>query len=1215
MSRTFSSRVFPVMAAVFFLPVIGHAEWQVILGGRWQSVNVPVGIHVGFRQLMPDATRIGFTNELSDEVASQNQIRLNGSGVALGDVDGDGLIDIYLCRLEGPNALYRNLGDWKFEDVTAAAGVACNYQFSTGTLFADVDGDGDLDLFVNSIGGGTRMFLNNGTGKFTEDANSGLVRRYGAMSMAIADIDGDRDLDLFVANYRGSTIRSTGLSLLNTAGVRSVRAEDRDQLEMTPEGRILEQGEPDLLYLNDGNGKFSAQAWDDGRFLDEDGKALRSAPLDWGLSVAFRDINQDGFPDLYVCNDFHTPDRLWLNNGQGIFQAIARTALRNTSTFSMGIDFADINRDGWDDFVVLDMLSPSHQRRLMQSNGKEPQESSFGKYLNRPQFDRNVLQMNRGDGTYAEAAYFAGIWATGWAWAPVFLDVDLDGFEDLLVTAGNQFDTQDMDAERSIFAKGPWSKERLPKKLLEYPPLSSRNVAFKNLGNGKFLESSIAWNWMSEGVSQGVALADLDRDGDIDVVVNRLNDAVGIYRNESSAGRIGVTLKGAGKNTRGIGARVRLVTDGFAQEQEIMAGGRYLSGDAPMRVFATKPSAMKLEVRWPNGTWSELSHVSSNRVYEIDENSAKARPQPPVTSKPQLFADVSKLIPHRHVIADYPELERQPFLSRRLSRESPSVSWVDVNGDGWDDVVLGGVEGGGLNIYYNQKGVSFNPKHLPLESLTGRELGTLIGFGERGQKAQIWMGASSYRDLHADGASVIGSMGGDPVASGIKQTDPSSATVLALADMNRDGQLELFVGGRVIPGRYPAPASSHIYKRVGQQWVLSEAHEPILKSIGLVSGALWSDLNADGWLDLVLACEWGPIKILINKEGILVDQTADWGLAEKTGWWLAVAVADFNGDGRMDLVASNTGLNTEYQASNDRPLHLYYGDLAGDGRTLSIESDWDGERGIQVPRRDLNFLSTAWPQLRERYISHRSFGQISIQELLAPVINLVSVVEAKSLVTSVFLNQGDHFEMKPLPLEAQLAPAFGITSGDFDGDGFSDVFLAQNFFSGHSQSTRNDAGRGTLFKGNGQGGFTGVPKSSSGIEIYGEQRSSATSDYDRDGRLDIVVTQHAGATTLWHNQGAQKGLRVRLVGANGNPNGIGGWVRAWASNKAGVAQEIRAGSGFLSQDSLVLVFGNSPVINALEVRWPTLGKSIKYEVPPKSVSVALKMDGTIVADD
>ena len=378
-------------------------------GYRCLPLKVPTEGHAGFTLMEPQTTGIDFTNTLSEQNAAQNQIRMNGSGVALGDVDGDGLCDIFVCSLEGHFALYRNLGGWRFTNITAAAGLDLPGNFSTGATFADVDGNGTLDLLVNGIGTGTRLFLNDGHGLFTEAKDSGLVHEYGAMTCALADIDGDGTLDLYVADYRTTTIRTTGFSLLNMDGHRMIRPQDRGHLELTPQGQILEHKEPHLIYRNDGHGHFTPLSWTDGTFLDEDGHALKEAPHDWGLTAAFRDLNGDGLPDLYVCNDFHSPDRIWINDGRGHFRAIAQLALRHTATFSMAVDFADVDRDGRDDILVSDMMSRDHGRRLMQIADMEPYTIRIGEFADRPQLDRTVLQWNRGDGTYAEIATYAGL--------------------------------------------------------------------------------------------------------------------------------------------------------------------------------------------------------------------------------------------------------------------------------------------------------------------------------------------------------------------------------------------------------------------------------------------------------------------------------------------------------------------------------------------------------------------------------------------------------------------------------------------------------------------------------------------------------------------------------------------------------------------------------------------------------------------------------------
>ncbi|PYJ57075.1 MAG: hypothetical protein DME24_20250 [Verrucomicrobia bacterium] len=630
-SRSCAARVGFAVALVSSLQSGSALEWQT--GNGWRSAQLPVAKSgsTGFMLLPPSVTGIGFTNQLSDTNAALNQIRLNGSGVAAGDLDGDGRVDLYFCGLDNSNVLYRNLGQWKFEDITARAGVACPGQYSTGAVFADIDGDGDVDLLVNALGGGTRLFLNDGQGHFTESTDSGLIRRQGSMSMALADVDGNGTLDLYVANYRTTTIRSTGLDMLNVNGRRMLRPQDRDDYVLTPEGLVRERGEPDILYLNEGKGKVRPVSWTGGSFLDEEGKPLASPPRDWGQSVMFRDLDGNGAPDIYVCNDFWSPDRVWINDGRGKFRALSGRALTKTSSFSMGIDFADVNRDGLDDFIVLDMLSADHVRRMSQfsETATASLPNGVGTDPERPQVARNTLFLNRGDGTFSEIAFFSRLEATEWSWCPVFLDVDLDGYEDLLITTGYSFDTQDLDADQRINALGPWPRERVPFKLLMYPPLPLPNKAFRNEHDLTFREVSHEWGFDFKGVSQGMCLCDLDNDGDLDVVVNNMNGAAGLYRNESNAPRVAVRLKGQAPNTQGIGARIWLYGGAVPmQSQEMICGGRYLSGDDPMRVFAagSLTNEMRIEVRWRNGKRSAVNGVNANRIYEIIEAGAVEDP-------------------------------------------------------------------------------------------------------------------------------------------------------------------------------------------------------------------------------------------------------------------------------------------------------------------------------------------------------------------------------------------------------------------------------------------------------------------------------------------------------------------------------------------------------------------------------------------------------------
>src|SRR5947208_8134126 len=672
-----------LFAGCFLFPgvLLCAGEWETGSGFRSAPLRVPSEGKPGFVQLLPATTGIFFTNGLAAERYLTNQIYLNGSGVAAGDVDGDGWVDLYFCRLDGPNALYRNLGNWKFEDITDKAGVGCADLDATGAALADVDGDGDLDLIVNSVGGGTHVFLDDGKGHFTElrpPLNPGKA----GMSLALADIDGDGDLDLYIANYRAETIRDhpqthlhgdtvNGKPVILSVNGRSVTEPDLiGRFSLSESGKIEEHGEADVLLRNEGGGKFTPVSFTDGTFLDEEGKPLKEPPYDWGLSVMFRDINDDGAPDIYLCNDFASEDRIWINDGKGKFRAMNRLALRQTSMFSMGIDFADLNRDGRDEFIVLDMLSRIHAKRQLQVGVLPLTSSGIGVMDNRPQYSHNTLFLNRGDGTYAQVAHFCGVQASEWSWTPVFLDVDLDGYEDLLITTGHELEMLNADvAERiqQMKAQGKLSiAEQLNLRKL-FPRLDTTKVVFRNRGNLVFEDVSAAWGFDSRGVSHGMCLADLDGDGDLDVVVNNLNGAAGIYRNESVAPRVAVRLKGLPANTRGIGAKVWVYGGAVPmQSQEMICGGRYLSSDDPMRVFAagSLTNEMRIEVQWRSGKRSVVNGVKANRIYEIDEAGAKPAnselqapssketrhfqlPTSNSETKP-VFEDVSQRLQHSH---------------------------------------------------------------------------------------------------------------------------------------------------------------------------------------------------------------------------------------------------------------------------------------------------------------------------------------------------------------------------------------------------------------------------------------------------------------------------------------------------------------------------------------------------------------------------------------
>jgi len=1179
-------------------------SWDVHEGYRVRPLLSSVGTGIGFTEI---PNTIAFSNRISKSAFVDNRHVVNGSGVAIGDVDGDGLPDIFLAGMEHHSTLHRNQGDWKFTDVTLEANLGLVNPRATGSVLSDIDADGDLDLFVSSLGGGIQLYLNDGTGQFTDHTvQSNLPQSGGATSAALADIDGDSDLDLYVGFYKEVTVKDIWPpdeitfdrvveQISDSFAVREYWTEEYALIRQKDRWMHIELAEPDRLFINDGYGSFTERSFTDGQFLDELGNPLTETPRHWTLAVRFQDFNRDGYPDLYVCNDFESPDAFWFGSADGTFRAASTLALRKTSQSTMSVTAADINADEHVDFFLADMLSNRYTERKRQHFVISPEVITIGDIRARPQEMQNLLLLNRHDTTYAEVARMSGVSATGWTWSSVFTDVDLDGLPDLLLTTGHAYDAMDADAQISTrFSRRPWREI-----LLDFPDLDLPNIAFRNLGNAQFEQVEQGWGFgVNPDVSHGMALADLDGDGDQDLVINRLDAPVGVFRNDAESERILVRLQGQASNLRGIGATVRVVSNSFPpQNQEVLAGGQYLSSSDPGLTFAYSPGA-KIEVHWRNGGISSIDKVIPNSEYWIIQPAMNpVRSPDPVFSGEPLFETLSTALHHEET--QYADFNRQPLLPYKLSQRGPALAAADIDSDGDEDLILGGGKGMQLQISMNDTGRFISTEYLGNPS--SGDHGGIISLP--GIVLTVTGNYEHIPEEYGDASRLIQvSLSGQETSQTLGVDSPGP---IALGDFTGDGSLELFVGGHFIPGQYPVHASSAIYRMNDQTLVRHDELSAPFQNVGLVSGATAADLNGDGHIDLALAIMWGPPQVFHNRgDGQFIRMTRNLGFEEYTGWWNGIAPADFDGDGKLDLIVTNWGRNLPYD--QDIPLQVYYGDLDNNSSIDLLEVQWIPEMDALGMVRDFQILTHALPTLRQNIQTYRDFSERSAEDIFGPVLSVAAYHEVVYWQTTVFLNRESYYEAVPIDAEAQWSPAFAPVPGDFNGDGRVDVFLSQNFFAVASGFPRLDSGRGLLLLSNESYKLVSQSGQRSGIRIYGSQRASVAADFNLDGRLDLAVTQNAGPVVHLQNQSAELGLRVELRTNTENMYAVGAIVRPeYQDGTLGAASAVVAGSGYWSQSSFSSLLAPCTQIKKIHVRWPN-GADTTVTPPPDAATVMIR---------
>ena len=1054
-----------------------------------------------FELLSPTATGVTFANTLPEkpDLNILNYLYYyNGGGVGVGDVDGDGLMDLYFTSSLGPNKLYRNKGNYQFEDITDKAGVADPDGWKSGVTMADVNGDGRVDIYLSGVDyltmhGRNVLYVNNGDGTFTDRTKEFRLEHSGYSTQALFfDYDGDGDLDMYLLDH---TIHAQN----------AIDAEARTGIKPKPTS--------DRLLRNDGN-----------RFTDvTEAAGIRDGADGYGLGIVASDLNGDGCPDLYVANDFQGDDYLWMNNCNGTFTQSLAQSIGHTSRFSMGVDAADFNNDGRPDVVSLDMLP--EREAILKSSANDESFTIYNMKLEagyHPQFAHNALQLNRGKGKFSEIGYLAGIAATDWSWSALFADLDNDGRKDLFVTNGIYRRPNDLDylayvgneAVQASLAQGV--NEQNISLLQKMPQVPLPNYAFHNNGDLTFTNMAEPWGLAQPGFSNGAAYVDLNNSGVLDLVVNNINAPASIYRNRARGANansyLTVVLRGAGANTAGIGAKVIVKDHGSTQllEQEPTRG--FLSSVEPRPHFGLGQSKQidSLIVIWPDRRFQVLTAVALNRTVVLSQTDATGKydyerrattPSTRGSSPAGFFSDVTARlrVNFKHEEDTFFDYNREPLMPHLLSTEGPALAVADVNGDGLDDIFVGGAKWQTGKLFLQRRDGTFSASSQPAFAADSVAEDVDAAFFDANGDGhpdlfvvsggnEFWGNAEQLRDrlYMNDGRGNF-----SRAANGLPDFFENGSSV-AVGDFNGDGHPDLFVGSRVVSRSYGLIPKSHLLQNdgAGRFTDVTQQKAPGLSEAGMVSSAAWLDYDHDGKLDLIVVGEWMPVRVFHQEHGKFVDRTREAGLSDTNGWWNSVQAVDLRGNGRPDLVLGNLGLNSYLRASRKEPARLYINDFShsGGGNLEQILTFY--KNGVSYPVAGRDELVGKIPSLKSKYHSYSSFGASRIEDIF-PAADLKSaqVREAYTFASAIAQNNGNGtFTLEQMPVEAQFSPIYASLAEDFDGDGRTDLLVAGNFYGVTPLFGRYDASYGLMMRVSADGRLVPVDMETSNLAIEGQVR-------------------------------------------------------------------------------------------------------------------------------
>lgn len=1061
-----------------------------------------------FLEIPSDSTGVDFANNLKfDDKFNIYTYRnfYNGAGVGLGDINNDGLIDIYLTSNLNENKLYLNKGGFKFEDITEKAGVAGTKAWSTGVSIADVNGDGWLDIYVCNSGDiegddkENELFINNGDLTFTERASEFGVADRGFTTHAVFfDYDRDNDLDLYILNNSYQAIGSFNL--------RKNERPKRDALG------------GDKLMRNDGE-----------HFTDVSQQAgIYGSVIGFGLGATVGDVNKDGWPDIYVSNDFFERDYLYINDKDGTFTESLTKEMKSISGASMGADLADVNNDGWPDIFVTEMLPASNERLKTVTtfeNWDRYQNAVQNDYYH--QFTRNMLQLNNGDNTFSEVGRLCGMEATDWSWGALMFDMDNDGLKDVFVANGIYQDLTNQDylqyvsneeVVRSIVSKSKVDYQRLVE-LIPSNPVP--DFAFHNEGSLVFKNMASEWGLGQPNFSNGAAYGDLDNDGDLDLVVSHVNSAVSVIRNETNRlfpenAFLKFILKGDERNPFAVGAKITIHANGqeFYVEHVPNRGFESSVDHRPNVGLGKLTTVDYVLIQWPDGRETKIDNVKTNQTILIQQSDATIPKTEPSNRNAQVFQPInSVLTDYRHQESEFVDFDRDKLTYHMLSSEGPRMSVGDLNKDGLDDLFIGGAKDspGALLLQQSDGAFKRSNETLLLTDKTAEDTGSEFFDADNDGDLDLYVCSGSPEFSSSSSALIDRLYLNDGTGHFIKSTQilptPSfeATSVVKAGDFDQDGDNDLFVGVRSEPFRYGIPVNGYLLVNDGKGNFSDKTAvvSPGLKSIGMITDAAWADVDSDKDLDLIVVGEYMPVTLLINEKGSLINRTNEGSLSMRKGWWNKVIPSDIDKDGDIDLVVANHGLNSRFKANEQQPISMFVNDFDKNGSIEQIVCTYvDGKSYPVVLRHD---LISQIPSLKKKYLKYEEFKGQTIFDIFSETEMADALqLEVTELASGLWLNDGGgKFTFARLPLEAQLSVMYATEILDFDKDGNIDIVMAGNLYRTKPEVGRYDASYGVFLRGDGKGSFQAVRASQSGLLVDGEARDMKIVN-TRNGKLLVV---------------------------------------------------------------------------------------------------------------